>query len=108
LCGAWGIGSAGISEFIELGAPEMTTRGGAGDVLSETGDRRGVMGAPPACEFNDEPSDRGEGPPVRFKGELDMGEDGPGEEEDGMAAVSLLGALGDFDLPSPDFVLERF
>lgn len=30
-----------------LGAPLITTRGGAGDVLSATGERRGVMGAPP-------------------------------------------------------------
>jgi hypothetical protein len=37
------IGSFGISELV--GAPEITTSGGAGDVLSETGDRLGVVGA---------------------------------------------------------------
>ena len=30
-----------------LGAPLMTTKGGAGEVLSATGERRGVIGAPP-------------------------------------------------------------
>ena len=40
---AWGMGSTGISLLIPE-SPEITTSGGAGDVLSETGDRRGVVG----------------------------------------------------------------
>jgi hypothetical protein len=43
------MGSGGISELtVDTGAPEMTTSGGAGDVFSETGDRRGVVGVPAA------------------------------------------------------------
>jgi hypothetical protein len=46
---------------------------------------------------------------VRFKGELDTGEEGPGEADDKDEVLSLLfGAFGDLDLPSPDFVLDRF
>jgi hypothetical protein len=42
------MGSCGISALTAcgFGAPEMTTKGGAGDVLSDTGDRRGVIGGP--------------------------------------------------------------
>lgn len=89
-------------------APEITTRGGAGDVLSDTGDRRGVIGTPPPCWPDVDPSDNGDGLPVRFMGELDTGDDGPGDDDEGIDTVDLLGALGDFDLLSPDFVLERF
>ena len=45
---------------------------------------------------------------MRFKGEFDIGEEGPGEEDDAEEVLSLLGAFGDLVLPSPDFVLERF
>lgn len=47
--GECGIGSDGISLLrgAALGAPLMTTRGGAGDVLFSIGERRGVRGAPP-------------------------------------------------------------
>jgi len=72
----------------------MTTRGGAGDVLSATGERRGVMGAPPPgvglvprlleplAELpllmlmdDDEPS-----PEVRSMGDAAAGDDGPAAE----------------------------
>jgi len=67
----------------------MTTRGGAGDVLSETGDRRGVVGALFDWEPSDAPSDSGEGLLVRPIDELEMGEEGPGEDEVGMGGVGL-------------------
>ena len=46
--GECGIGSEGISVLIgaAFGAPLMTTSGGAGEVLSATGDRLGPRGAP--------------------------------------------------------------
>jgi hypothetical protein len=46
--GECGIGSEGISEFTgaALGAPLITTSGGAGEVLSATGDRLGPRGTP--------------------------------------------------------------
>lgn len=74
-CGLWGMGSEGISLLMGggCGAPEITTRGGAGEVLSFMGDRRGVMGVPPwkagaseACRL----------------GELTAGDDGPGDTAD--------------------------
>ena len=87
-CGECGIGSEGIS-VAGFEAPEMTTRGGAGEVLSETGDRRGVVGALFAWEPRDAPSESGEGFVVRFIEDPEMGEDGPGEEEVGIGGVGL-------------------
>lgn len=101
-----------------LGAPLMTTRGGAGDVLSDTGDRRGVMGAPPPAPapgvglvpsvlpaplfvgFNGDP------PLVRSIGEATAGDDGPGAEFD-VVRPGFVGALGDLDLESL-FVRGKF
>lgn len=87
-----------------MGAPLITTSGGAGDVLSATGERRGVMGAPPPgvglvprlldpllvlallimLTEDDDPS-----PEVRSIGDAALGEDGPGVE---------------FEVDSPGFV----
>lgn len=88
----------------------MTTRGGAGDVLSETGDRRGVVGSPlPEGWPRMDPSDNGEGLGALPMGELGEGEDGPGDEDRGMGGVGLeVVDEGDLDFPSPDLVRERF
>lgn len=90
------MGSEGISLLIGggCGAPEITTRGGAGEVLSFMGDRRGVMGAPPWKAAASE---------AWRLGELTAGDDGPGDTADCLCA----GGLGDFDF-SLDFVRERF
>ena len=87
------MGSAGISVFIEpeLGTPDMTTRGGAGDVLSDTGDRRGVVGNPfPPCGPKLDVSERGEGDGLeRVTGELGVGDEGPGDDELGTGGCGL-------------------
>ena len=74
------IGSLGISAFTggTEGAPEMTTRGGAGDVLSAKGERRGVVGPSLAPVLLLVPCRKGgcEEP----RGEVRAGEEGPGEE----------------------------
>lgn len=66
----------------------MTTRGGAGDVLSETGDRRGVVGAltPPSAPRE-----------ARLGAEALAveGDDGPGAE-DGTGVLDA-GGPGDLD-----------
>ena len=107
--------SLGESEVIgaAFGAPEITTRGGAGDVLSETGDRRGVVGPTGVCplticpltmpsELEDWDADR--------LGAVREGDDGPGEFGLGMADGGLIGGggFGDLVLDSPDFILDRF
>ena len=85
----------------------MTTSGGAGDVLSVTGDRRGVMGPPPttgAVPRDDSPVfDNGEGL-LRVIGELGAGDDGPGEVELGGRGLPVGEGLDCF---SPDFVRDR-
>jgi hypothetical protein len=93
------------------GAPEMTTSGGAGDVFSPTGDRRGVMGC---CGASDDgspfplPLGPKGGCEVRLIGD-DMGEEGPAGEPAGSAGVGLdAEGEGVLFLASLDFVLERF
>lgn len=100
----------------------MTTRGGAGEVFSETGDRRGVVGSPFACAppaldpwpwAESELSESGEGFDVAgFRlviGELGAGDDGPGEEEEEVVMEGVdLDPEGDLDLASPDLVRVRF
>ena len=82
----------------------MTTSGGAGDVLSDTGERRGVNGPPPTVGApRDESPERGEGL-LRVTGELGAGDDGP--DDDALAGLLPVG-LG-LDLLSLDLVLERF
>ena len=85
-----------------LGAAEMEIIGGAGDDLSLTGDRLGVVG--PAW-----PEVKGE--PVRsVAGEPIEGDDGPGEDEltgSGGCGFDVDGE-GDLDFESPDLVRERF
>lgn len=90
------MGSDGISVLMGggWGAPEITTSGGAGEVLSFMGDRRGVMGAPPWRPGASE---------AWRLGELTEGDDGPEDAVDCLWA----GGLGDFDF-SLDFVRERF
>lgn len=87
------MGSDGISLLTgaAFGAPLITTSGGAGEVLSATGERRGVMGAPPPgvglvpnvlpaplferLGLKGDPS-----PDVRSIGEAAAGDEGPGAE----------------------------
>jgi hypothetical protein len=91
--GLWGIGSGGISELTgeDWGAPEITTSGGAGDVLSETGDLRGVMGAPaPGWAERFSPATARGDWFDRPAGEVRDGDDGPGEELVGFV-VDVLG-----------------
>lgn len=90
------MGSEGISVLMggAWGAPEITTSGGAGEVLSFMGERRGVMGAPPW---------RAGASGAWRLGELTEGDEGPEDTADCLWA----GWLGDFDF-SLDFVRERF
>lgn len=78
------MGSAGISVLDCCGAPEIITSGGAGDVLSETGERRGVSGAPMAEARDDDAvlaavAESGWGAELVFAG--DAGDEGPGDGE---------------------------
>lgn len=106
------MGSTGISLLTgaALDAPLMTTSGGAGDVLSATGERRGVMGAPPPgvglvprlLAFPAEPlfGFKGEPSPDGLSmGEAAAGEEGPGAELE-VVRPGLTGACGDLDLES--------
>lgn len=114
--GECGIGSDGISLLTgaALGAPLITTSGGAGDVLSDTGDRRGVMGAPPpgvgllpsvlpAPLFEVEFGFRGDPAPVRSIGEAAAGDEGPGAEFD-VERPGFVGPEGDLAFESLLFV----
>ncbi len=111
-CGECGIGSDGIS-VDGWGAPEMTTSGGAGLVLSLTGDLRGVVGWPVARLDGSPPFPATLPLPLPLpKGVRAVevtGDDGPELAPCGKGGVGLdeVGE-GDLDFVSLDFVRERF
>ena len=99
----------------------MTTKGGAGEVLSETGDLRGVVGAPEALLFAFAGAlafgAESEAAVVLAVGDVPApaasdrdGEDVPaiGTDVAGADGFRFDDGEGDFDLLSLDFVRDRF